>query len=179
MLMPSSYDVEWTGLQEVFNDYPPPPPPIPAAAAATVGAVAAASNPPNGRHSVTVPISAGQSSTSAVLPANAKRRSLIIQNNSTATTAGDVAPTFYFNFNTQAVIGLSIALPPGNQGIVLDENVSSDSLYITIGPEVNTGGSVVVQGCVVETAEGPAQQIGGGNIPAYWGFLGSNIQYGG
>lgn len=148
MLMPSPYDPEWTGLQEVFNDYPPAPPGIPPAIAAAL------TQGSNNRHSVTVPIAFGQSSTSSILPANAKRKALLLQNNSTAVSP-DVAPTFYFNFNTQAVAGFSIALPPGGQGLNLDCNVSADSLYVTIGPFVNTGDSVVIQGCVLETAEGP------------------------
>jgi len=99
----------------------------------------------------TVPITSNTDSTIALLTKNINRKLLVIQNGSTATTAGDVAPTFYIGFGQIATVGLSVGLPPG-VGLVLDVSCPSDAIFITVGPETNTGGSVVVQGCAVEGA---------------------------
>lgn len=87
--------------------------------------------------------------TVALVTENSSRALLIIQNDSFATTAGDVAPTMYFGFGMTPVIGQGIGLPPG-VGIVLDVRVPSDAIYVTLGPAVNTSGSVVTQGLVQE-----------------------------
>jgi hypothetical protein len=183
MLLPVAYDVEWTGLQEVFNDYPPPPPTVvlptnatpdqvAAATASNQASAAAQSRGSNGRHSVTVAIAGQSVSGTAILPSNPKRVSLILQNNSTATTSGDVAPVLWFNFNTQAQVNYSIGLAPGTNGLpgdglVLDQNVSADSLYVTVGPFSNGGGSVVIAGSVIDNSEGPPPPPPGGIVPWY------------
>jgi hypothetical protein len=142
MLMPLSYDVEWTQLDEVFNDYPyqsgqaPPN--------------AAGSGYQNPNRSATIPIGPNTLPNIALVGSNPKRVSIILQNNSTA-TGTDIAPTMYFNFGAQAQVGIGIGLAPG-VGLVLDINVQADSLYVTFGPETNTGNSVVIQGAVLETS---------------------------
>lgn len=141
MLMPLAFDVEWTGLEEIFNDYPGPIPLL------SPGAQTGYQNP---NRSATIPIGPGTLPQIALVAANLKRSSLIMQNNSTATSP-DAAPTMYFNFGAQAQVGIGIGLAPG-VGLVLDENVAADSLYVTFGPSVNTGGSVVTQGAVLETS---------------------------
>jgi len=100
-----------------------------------------------------VPINASTGITTPVLSLNMYRNSLIVQNNSTA-TAPDVAPTFYIGFNAQPQIGLSLALAPG-AGLLFDIITPRDSIYISFGPSINGGGTVVVQGVVVQGTYAP------------------------
>jgi hypothetical protein len=145
MLMPSPYDPEWTQLGDgVFNDYPAPLP-------EETPAQKAARGYRNRNRSATIPIGPNTQSNKALVGLNEKRTSILMQNNSTATSP-DAAPTMYFNFGAQAVIGTCIGLAPG-VGLVLDINVQADALYVTLGPSVNTGGSVVIQGAVLETSK--------------------------
>lgn len=142
MLMPSAYDDIWTSLGDgVFNEYP-----------GRLGLEQTSANGyQNPNRSSTIPIGPNTQPYLALVSINPKRTSILMQNNSTATTAGDVAPTMYFNFGAQAQVGIGIGLAPG-VGLVLDNNVQADSLYVTFGPSVNTGNSVVVQGAVLETS---------------------------
>jgi hypothetical protein len=96
----------------------------------------------------TIPISANSGGVLAVLTQNLKRNLLVIQNNSTATSP-DAAPVFYVGFGQIAQVGQGLGLPPG-VGIVLDIICPRDAVYLTIGPAVNTGGSVITQGVVIE-----------------------------
>ncbi len=96
-----------------------------------------------------VPIGSTTAVTAALVGANEQRALLILQNNSTATVAGDSAPTFFFGFGTQPQIGYALALPPG-VGIVLDVRVPADAIYVAFGPFVNTGGSTKIQGVCAE-----------------------------
>lgn len=96
-----------------------------------------------------VPIGATTVVTAALVGANEQRALLILQNNSTATVAGDSAPTFFFGFGTQPQIGYALALPPG-VGIVLDVRVPADAIYVAFGPFVNAGGSTRIQGVCAE-----------------------------
>lgn len=96
----------------------------------------------------TIPISGNSGGALAILTQNLKRNLLVIQNNSTATSP-DAAPTFYIGFGQLAQIGQGMALPPG-VGVVFDIVCPRDAVYLTIGPAVNSGGTVVTQGCVVE-----------------------------
>jgi hypothetical protein len=137
MLMPQPWDEEWTSLDDgVFNTYQ--------------GRLGQAGGYQNPNRSATVPIGPNTSQSAALVTSNPKRTSILMQNNSTA-VAPDVAPTFYMNFGAQAQVGIGIGLQPG-VGLVLDNNVQADSLYITIGPSVNTNGTVVIQGAVLETS---------------------------
>lgn len=94
-----------------------------------------------------VPILAGTPSNTPVLSLNLKRNLLIIQNNSTATGAGNTAPNFYVGFNSQAQVGLSLTLLPGG-GILYDIICPRDSVYITIagGAGVFVTAGMVQQG---------------------------------
>jgi len=157
MLIPDPWEVAWTRLDAVFNGYAAPL--VGAAnsslsedAQAIIAALASAlqisrqvsfTNP--------VPITANTASGTALLNQNLKRKLLVIQNNSTAVTTGDIAPTFYVGFGQQPSIGLSLALPPG-VGIVLDISCPTDAIYVAQAGEVNTSGSVTVQGVVQEGA---------------------------
>jgi hypothetical protein len=98
-----------------------------------------------------IAITAGQSQNLPVLSLNFKRNSLIIQNQSNATVAGDIAPTLYIGFNVQAVAFQSLALPPG-LGFFwgASDCPPRDSIYVAFGALVNTGGSVVIAGCIVQ-----------------------------
>jgi hypothetical protein len=142
MLMPSPYDDVWTALNDgVFNAYPAQLETTPAGGG---------SGFQNKNHSMTIPIGPGTKSTQALVTQNLKRVSILMQNNSTAVSP-DAAPTMYFNFGAQAQVGIGIGLAPG-VGLVLDQHVQCDSLYVTFGPQVNTGATVVVQGAVLETS---------------------------
>lgn len=142
MLMPSPYDDIWTSLDDgVFNAYP-----------GRLGDETSSANGyQNPNRSATIPIGPNTRTGIALVAINPKRVSILMQNNSVATVSGDVPPTMYFNFGAQAQVGIGIGLAPG-VGLVLDNNVQADSLYVTIGPSVNTGASVVVQGAVLETS---------------------------
>lgn len=102
----------------------------------------------------TVPINSGTGSALPVLSQNSQRNSLIIQNNSTATATGDVAPILYVGFNNQPIVGFALALAPG-VGIAWDIITPRDSIYVVFGPQVNTGGSVVVRGAVIQGTYAP------------------------
>lgn len=141
-LMPSPYDDVWTELDDgVFNDYPGP----------LSQEAAQGGGYQNNNRSATIPIGPTTKPTAALVSLNSKRSSILMQNNSTAKTAGDEAPTMYFNFGAIAQVGIGIGLAPG-VGLVLDNNVQADSLYVTFGPSINTSGSVVIQGAVLETS---------------------------
>jgi hypothetical protein len=101
----------------------------------------------------TVPILASTPQNTPVLSLNMERNGLVIQNNSTA-TAPDVAPVFYIGFNAQPQIGLAMAVAPG-VGILLDIICPRDSIYLIFGPSVNGGGTVVIQGAVVQGTYAP------------------------
>lgn len=105
----------------------------------------------------TVPINSSTNISVPVLSQNFQRNALIVQNGSTATAVGDVAPTLYVNFNAQPQVGYALALPPG-VGVAWDIITPRDSVYVAFGPFVNTGGSVVIAGCVVQGTYSP---IGG------------------
>lgn len=102
----------------------------------------------------TVPINAATNINTPVLSQNYQRNALILQNGSTATVAGDVAPTLYIGFNSQPQVGASLALPPG-VGIAWDIITPRDSIFVAFGPFVNTGGSVVIQGAVIQGTYAP------------------------
>jgi hypothetical protein len=144
MLMPSAYDDIWTQLDDgVFNAYP-------GSLGNEPGAKAGWQNP---NRSATIPIGPNTVPYLALVSINPKRVSILMQNNSTFDpTTTDVAPTMYFNFGAQAQVGIGIGLAPG-VGLVLDNNVQADSLYVTFGPMNNGSDSVVVQGAVLETSD--------------------------
>lgn len=93
-----------------------------------------------------VPIGMTTDVTQALVGTNEQRALLIMQNNSTATSP-DFAPTMYFGFGTQPIVGYDLALPPG-VGIVLDVRVPADAIYVGFGPF--SGSSVLIQGVIKE-----------------------------
>jgi hypothetical protein len=144
-LIPNAWDAEWTELDGVIlNDNP------------TVwsGAGALWENPCTTH---TIPITPGAGGALAILTQNLQRDLLIIQNNSIATSP-DEAPIFYISFGQLAQQGQGLGLPPG-VGLVLDYSCPRDAVYLTIGPSVDTGDTVVVQGAVVEGAYSPPTPI--------------------
>lgn len=80
---------------------------------------------------------------------NFARALLVIQNDSFATVAGDVAPTLYVGFGMTPTVGQALGLPPG-VGIVLDVRVPANAIYCALGPAINTSGSVVTQAIIQE-----------------------------
>lgn len=93
-----------------------------------------------------------------VVPANPKRNLLVIQNNSSATGAGNVAPTLVMALDgpiPSAAINPPIAaqylnFPPG-QGLVLTTRVPTNDLYFVW----TTGTGTFVQGGMVLTGSTP------------------------
>lgn len=98
-----------------------------------------------------VPILTSSPSNTPILSLNLQRNSLIIQNNSTATTP-DVAPTFYIGFNAQPQQGLSLAIVPG-AGLLFDIITPRDAVYVLIAG--GAGASQVVQGVIVQGTYAP------------------------
>lgn len=135
LLAPTSADVSITRLDQVFNRRPRP------SARVYKNTLTAAAPAPIG--DTTRP-------DIALVSQNFNRAKLVLQNNSFATVAGDVAPTMYFGFGSQAVVGQALALPPG-VGVVFDVRVDSDAIYVTLGPSINTSSSVVTQGVAFES----------------------------
>lgn len=121
-------------------------------------------------------VTTGQTQNLPLLSLNLKRNSLIIQNQSSATAAGDVAPTLYIGFNVQAVVGQSLALPPG-LGFFwgASDCPPRDSIFVALGPFSNGGGTVTIAGCVIQgtyvpngtpyrPSYGVVSQPGGGSV---------------
>jgi hypothetical protein len=98
-----------------------------------------------------VPIIASTPVNTPVLSLNMYRNSLIIQNNSIATSP-DIAPTFYIGFNAQPQQGLSLALAPG-AGLLFDIITPRDAVYVLIAG--GAGASQVIQGVVVQGTYAP------------------------
>lgn len=156
-LIPDQSAVEWTDLDDgvVLNDNPSAWTLDQNAAIplqAPFGDGGSAWQNPCATHSI--PVSEDSGGVLAILTQNLKRNLLIIQNNSTATSP-DAAPTFYISFGQLAQQGQGLGLPPG-VGIVLDIICPRDAVYLTIGPSIDTGSSVVTQGVVVEGGLSPA-----------------------
>lgn len=112
----------------------------------------------------TVPLNSSNlvfGASTAVLTTNLLRASLIIQNNSTATSP-DIAPTIYIGFNSDALVGMSLALVPG-LGFFwsMSDMPPRDTIYVTIGP---FSGAVLIQGCVIQGTYIPGQ-TSAKNIP--------------
>lgn len=86
-----------------------------------------------------------------LLTQNNQRNSLIIQNNSSATSP-DVAPTFYIGFNAAPAAGFALALAPG-VGFSWDIITPRDTIYLLIG--TFSGPSVKIAGTVVQGTYSP------------------------
>lgn len=153
-LVPQSWDESWTSTHRrvVLNQKPSawqlPPDLPPTPLRAPFGEGNSGWQNPTTTHSV--PLNAQSSGVTAILTSNNKRNLLILQNGSSA-VAPDVAPNFYFAFQQTATINQAMVLPPG-VGIVLDIVCPRDAVYLTIGPSINGGGTVVVTGIAVEGA---------------------------
>lgn len=162
-LIPSPYDPDWTAVNAgVYNDGPGGAGYGNAGGSLADPAAVAAPlpTPPatgyrNPCTSSTIPI-VGAASGTPILVANERRSLMVLQNNSFATAAGDVPPVLWFAFGRPAVPGQCQGLAAATvangvgEGIVLDVVVPRDSLYVTFGPSINTGGTVQVLGAVTE-----------------------------
>jgi len=132
-LIPQPYEVAWTALKDgTFSGRVPFLP-------------TEAFNNPDALIASTIPITAQTSG--MILAQNSRRRLLIIQNNSTATSP-DTAPVIWFNFGQVAIPGRCAGLQPGGGGVLFDRGCPINAVYITVGPSVGT--SPVVQGTVLE-----------------------------
>jgi hypothetical protein len=157
-LVPNSWEPQWTNIEDgvVLNDNPSAWQQAQASDAIALQAPFGDGNSgwqnPCDAHSV--PISANSGGVLAILTQNPKRNFLLLQNNSTATNAGDTAPDFYFGFGQVPQIGQGLKLSPG-QGVAFDMVVPRNAIYLTQGPISNGFGSVLAMGVVVEGALAP------------------------
>jgi hypothetical protein len=95
-----------------------------------------------------IALTPGTPTSQPIVIADNYRNLLIIQNNSTATAAGDVAPNLYINVDgpvNVAAGAFALLFPPGF-GIFMDERILSNALYVAFAGAVNTGNSVVTAG---------------------------------
>lgn len=138
MLVPAAYEPSWTRLDDGnFNDYPPQPGSGPAGMPGLCGDAVFV-------QSIAIP--AGISTTMAVVPSAGNRAFLLIQNNSTATGAGNTAPNLIVAYDGPITLaaGLNLTIPPG-EGIVLDRNVPANAIYVQYAGGV---GIFVAQGVI-------------------------------
>jgi hypothetical protein len=123
MLSPLSFDVAWTALKDgVFNDYPlirESELEVAVRAGATVAQA--------------IPITARIPTHWPVLPANPRRKYLLIQNNSVAGSNG-VAPNLYISYDGPPLtpLGCNKTLQPG-QGLLLTRSVPINSVWVAWG----------------------------------------------
>jgi len=115
----------------------------------------------NPTDAVSQPINVGTPTNTPVLAANLNRNMLLIQNNSSASVAGDTPPTLYVEFGRAAVPPYSLALSPG-EGILFDVICPRSQIYVAYGPFVNTGGSVIIAGTIVQGSHSPNQALPAG-----------------
>ena len=138
-LLPGPHDPSWTRLDDgAFNAYPPKPTipvpcPIPCPDAVFTQAIA-------------IPFTTVVSQT-ALVGANARRATLLIQNNSAIGAAGDVLPNLYVAYDGPVTTPLqqNLTILPGS-GIVLDRRVAINAIYIRWGTFTNTSGTAVAGG---------------------------------
>jgi hypothetical protein len=138
-LMPGPYDPAWTRINDgVFNAYPPQPAipvpcPVPCPDAVFTQAIA-------------IPFSTIVSQV-ALVGANPRRATLLIQNNSAIGAAGDVLPNLYVSYDgpPSGPLQQNLTILPGS-GIVLDRKVASNAIYIRWGTFTNTSGTAVAGG---------------------------------
>jgi hypothetical protein len=121
MLIPLAFDLGWTGLDEVFNDYPPPVPQPPAGSAASAAAAITQAMGPFAIVSSNVPLT--NSASGQIFPTNYKRVILVLQNNSP--TGGAV---MYVNLGQNAG-RTTLTLQP-QQGVLFDYNCPQDAVYV-------------------------------------------------
>jgi hypothetical protein len=138
-LLPGPYDPQWTRIDDgVFNAYPPTlaipvPCPVPCPDAVFTQAIA-------------IPFTTVASQV-ALVGANARRATLLIQNNSAIGAAGDVLPNLYVTYDgpVPTPLQLNLTILPGS-GIVLDRKVALNAIYVRWGTFTNTSGLAVAGG---------------------------------
>jgi hypothetical protein len=84
-----------------------------------------------------------------IVAAQAQRRMLTIQNNSSATPS-DTAPTLWIGFGVPAVPGQSLALAPG-AAVAYELNPPQEELFYTWGAYSNSGASTIIQGVIEQS----------------------------
>ena len=146
MLVPAPYDPSWTRIDDgTFNDYPPGADGLPYVSDPGV-TPSPAGILPDASFAVSVPIPAGTPINAALVPANLRRTFLLIQNNSTATGAGNTAPNLYIAYDgpvsTTLPNGLNLTIPPG-QGVIFDRRCPANAIYVLYA---GGAGTFVAQG---------------------------------
>jgi hypothetical protein len=138
-LLPGPYDPQWTRLDDgIFNAYPPTriddiPCPVPC---------------PDAVFTQVIPIPFTTIVPQvALVAANPRRATLLIQNNSAIGAAGDVLPNLYVTYDgpVSTPLQLNLTILPGS-GIVLDRRVANNAIYIRWGTFTNTSGTAVAGG---------------------------------
>jgi hypothetical protein len=81
--------------------------------------------------------------------AQAARKMLTIQNNSSATPT-DTAPTLWIAFGIPATPGACIGIAPG-AGIAYEVNPPQEEIFITWGAYSNSGATAVIQGVIEQS----------------------------
>jgi hypothetical protein len=123
-----------------------------------------------------IPIPANINGNTPLLLEDNTRSLLIIQNNSSVSVAGDVAPNLLISLDGPVhflVSGLGVnyainalVLVPG-EGLLMDTRVLGNALYFAWGPATNTGGSVITYGICIPGRtlnSPPLPGAGGGDI---------------
>jgi hypothetical protein len=85
----------------------------------------------------------------AVSTAQAARRMLTIQNNSSATPT-DTAPTLWVSFGIPATPGQCLALAPG-AGIAYEVNPPQEEIFVTWGSYSNAGATALIQAVIEQS----------------------------
>jgi hypothetical protein len=163
LIADSGYDVAVTRLDRLFNG----PGTQGGQDAAAAIAAATGQDPTNEfpwlSRGSPLSISAGISTATPILLADNYRNFILVQNNSVASATGDIAPNLYLAVDgpvqlitiVNPVTSTPFSIPlnaitfaPG-VGLLLDERVLTNSLYVAWGTSVNTGGSVYTNGFVL------------------------------
>jgi hypothetical protein len=84
-----------------------------------------------------------------ICTAQAGRKMLTIQNNSSATPT-DTAPTLWISFGIPAVPGLCLGIAPG-AGVAYEVNPPEEEVFYTWGSYVNGGGTAIIVGAIVQS----------------------------
>lgn len=146
------YDAAWTYVRRGYGSNLGPGGTIgssaPTAVLSPTGTASAASAAQNAlaRVTLTTPIALGTPTLVSVVPAQARRRLLTIQNNSSATPP-DTAPTLYIGIGQPAVPGQCLQIAPG-AGVSWEVNPPLEALYVAWGAYSDTNGTAIVVGMI-------------------------------
>jgi hypothetical protein len=156
------YEIGWTKVRQFFNQ---PPPGIVQPDGSVVAAPPLQVDPTNEwdwlSRGAAIYLPFNVSTSLPVLLTDNYRNLLIVQNNSTANVAGDVAANLFIGLDgpvtTQVLVfaGFTtlfpingISLQPG-ESLLMDERILNNAIYVAWGNSINTGGSVALGGVII------------------------------